>query len=107
MPLLLRILHLEDDPLDAELIAGMLRRESFQAEITVCSSRNSFLAALWDRTFDVILADNYLPGFDGQTALMLAREASPTTPFIFVSGFWGRRRRWNPSRTERRICIQA
>jgi PAS domain S-box-containing protein len=89
MPLLLRILHLEDDPLDAELIAGMLRRESFQAEITVCSSRNSFLAALWDRTFDVILADNYLPGFDGQTALMLAREASPTTPFIFVSGVLG------------------
>src|SRR5262245_42800795 len=89
MPSILRILHLEDDPLDAELIAGTLRRESFQAEISVCSSRAAFLSALWDRSFDVILADNYLPGFDGQAALSLAREASPTTPFIFVSGVLG------------------
>jgi PAS domain S-box-containing protein len=34
----------------------------------------------------IILADHSLPQFDGITAMNIAREISPNTPFIFVSG---------------------
>jgi light-regulated signal transduction histidine kinase (bacteriophytochrome) len=38
---------------------------------------------------DVILSDHGLPNFDGFTALAIARERCPQTPFIFVTGAMG------------------
>ena len=37
----------------------------------------------------MILSDFSMPGFDGMAALALARELSPDTPFVFVSGTIG------------------
>ena len=39
--------------------------------------------------FDLIISDYSLPSFDGLSALSLARELSPETPFIFFSGTIG------------------
>ena len=41
---------------------------------------------------DLILSDFTLPGFDGLTALEVARELAPETPFIFLSGTLGEER---------------
>ena len=82
----LRILMLEDSALDAELITAQLQRAGLDFEAERLWSRNAFIEAIENRTFDVILADHVLPGFDGDAALALARERIPQTPFIFVSG---------------------
>jgi signal transduction histidine kinase len=52
-------------------------------------TRQAFLAALETGHFDLILADYSIPGFDGMTALCLAREQAPDIPFLFVSATIG------------------
>ena len=85
----LRILLLEDDAHDAELIQEFLEADHFVCEITRTQTRAEFVAALEDVEIDVILADYTLPSFDGLSALMLASSARPDLPFIFVSGTLG------------------
>ncbi|HEX2726128.1 MAG TPA: HWE histidine kinase domain-containing protein [Beijerinckiaceae bacterium] len=84
----IRILLLEDSDLDAELIAGHLRRAELPHAITRVTSREDYVRALSD-PHDLILADYVLPSFDGLAALELAREKAPQVPFIFVSGTLG------------------
>lgn len=88
MPSPIRILHLEDSSLDAELVAGHLRKARLDHAIERVQDRDEFRRALGERP-DVILADYVLPGFDGLGALAIARECVPHTPFIFVSGTLG------------------
>src|SRR5689334_8631222 len=83
-----RILHLEDDATDSDLIAATLRQD-LPCEITWVSTRESFEKAVAIGECDVILADYHLPGFGGQAALTLCRVRLPSVPFLFVSGFIG------------------
>ena len=84
----LRILHLEDNVGDAELVQAALESDGIAVDVTRVDTRSDFVTAL-ERPFDVILADNTLPAFDGLSALALARRACPDVPFIFVSGTMG------------------
>ena len=85
----LRVLHVEDDPLDRDLVAETLRAQGLACEIVAVDTRDGFAAALDSGPFDIILADDRLPAFDGQSALALAVERAPHVPFIFVSGTLG------------------
>jgi PAS domain S-box-containing protein len=85
----LRILSLEDDPHDTELIQELLAAEDVVCEITRVDTEPVFLASLDDGGIDVILADYSLPSFDGLSALRLAITRCPDVPFIFVSGTLG------------------
>jgi DNA-binding NtrC family response regulator len=85
----LRILLLEDDLGDVELIQELLEVDHFDCEVTRVQTRPEFLAALESAEIDVILADYKLPSFDGLSALKLAQSARPDLPFIFVSGTIG------------------
>jgi len=89
MPSLVRILHLEDDSTDSELISSTLRHEGLDCEIQWVSNQAHFESALAQGDFDLILADYHLPGFDGQAALALCRQLHCPAPFLFVSGFIG------------------
>ena len=80
----LRILHLEDNLADAELIQAALESDGILVDVTRVETQADFVRAL-GQPFDVILADNTLPTFDGLSALALARHACPDVPFIFVS----------------------
>lgn len=82
----LRILHLEDDSTDAELIQIQLRRNSIDCRIVRVATRAAYEAALRRPAFDLILSDSSLPAFDGLSALVMALEKSPGTPFVFVTG---------------------
>ncbi|MDB6018570.1 MAG: putative sensor protein [Pedosphaera sp.] len=86
MNTLLRILHLEDDWNDAELIRRLLLAEELSRDVLRVETSGEFQAALEERKFDFILSDYTLPSFDGMGALNLAREKQPETPFVFVSG---------------------
>jgi PAS domain S-box-containing protein len=85
----LRILLLEDDSSDAELIQELLEVDHLICEVTRAQTRAEFLAALENASIDLILADYKLPSFDGLSALRLALSARPDLPFIFVSGTIG------------------
>src|SRR5207245_7805185 len=85
----LRILHLEDNRTDAELLGWMLKEEGTHCEITCVRKRSDYEAALLQETFDLIISDFSIPQFDGLAALKLAQERHPETPFIFVSGTMG------------------
>ncbi|MFT4111626.1 ATP-binding protein [Silvibacterium sp.] len=83
------ILHLEDNPLDAELTADRLHAAGLRFDVIVADSRASFESALASHTFDLILADYSLPDFDGLGALKLVRRHDPRIPFVFISGVLG------------------
>lgn len=85
----IRVLHLEDAELDAELVRETLRVAGIDCEITVVQTRDDFVRHLFDAKWDVILADYSLPGFDGLEALKLTVKISAETPFIFVTGTLG------------------
>ena len=85
----LHILHLEDDPRDAQLVEAALRQEGIECVITQVSTREAYEAALAQGDIDLILSDYALPGFDGLWALSLAREAHVDAPFILLSGTLG------------------
>ncbi len=85
----LRILSLEDDPNDAELIQELLQSEDIACELSRVDSQTAFLASLEQGGIDLILADYTLPAFDGLSALKLAIQVRPEVPFIFVTGTLG------------------
>lgn len=85
----IRILHLEDDPRDAEMIHNALEAAEPTAEIVRADGRKSFEAALFDSAYDVILTDYAVPGYDGIAALNRAKELQPAVPVIVISGALG------------------
>jgi two-component system cell cycle sensor histidine kinase/response regulator CckA len=85
----LRILQLEDNPADAELIKAQLEGEGFCVEVSRVQTEPDFVASLANDDLDLILADYSLPGFDGLSALALACRQRPQVPFIFISGTIG------------------
>ena len=84
----LRILHLEDDPKDAELIRAALEAAGFAPEIVVVQTKADYLAQL-KHGWDLVLADYKLPQFDGLQALALFKDRGLDSPFILISGTIG------------------
>ena len=84
-----KVLLLEDSDLDADLIQAHLAKAPASLDIARAVDRTTFVQALEREEYDVILSDYSLPGFDGVRALEIAREKTPGTPFIFVSGILG------------------
>jgi PAS domain S-box-containing protein len=80
----LRILFIEDNELDAELVSahlelenvGILKRIQSEAQMT---------EALRTQTWDVILADDALPTFNAQAALAVLKRSGLDIPFIVVA----------------------
>src|SRR3984957_19839866 len=85
----LRILYLEDDPRDAELVQETLENDGLRCQIKRVDTEADFIAALEQGGFELILADYTLPSFDGLSALKIAQRDSPEVPLIFVSGTLG------------------
>lgn len=85
MPQPLRVLILEDNPKDAELVVGQLRRAGFEPDWRRVNTEKDYLANL-DGDFDIILSDYAMPEFDGMRALELLKQRGLSIPFIIVSG---------------------
>jgi len=81
-----RVLHLEDNENDHVLVAETLCADELDCEFTLAKSRDEFEAALRRAEYDLIISDFTLPSYDGLTALSLAQEVRPETPFVFFSG---------------------
>ena len=85
----LRILHLEDSDLDAELIEAELERLGHPVRIERVFTHDAFAAEALPGRHDLILADYVLPTFDGVSAFRMAQAQCPDIPFVFCSGTLG------------------
>jgi two-component sensor histidine kinase/CheY-like chemotaxis protein len=81
----LRILMLEDDRDDAELVVYELRQAGFDLDWRRVDTAEGFLAQL-DWPPDLVLADYSLPQFDALRALHCLQERGLDFPFIVVTG---------------------
>ena len=82
----LRLLYLEDNLRDIELVRAALNRDGLEFELRAARDRTAFETALAEGPVDAILSDYTLPAYDGLTALRQARERFADTPFLLVSG---------------------
>src|SRR5690348_171294 len=85
----LRILHLEDNPDDTEIVSSLLAGKNVPCEILRLDTRKDFEAALKDGKWDLVISDFSLPSFDGLKALSMVREKIGDVPFILFSGTIG------------------
>lgn len=81
----LRVLILEDQPDDAELLELELRRAGFEPNTIRLESEHGFASSLTEQ-LDVILSDYSMPQFDALRALSLLQQSGLDIPFIVVTG---------------------
>jgi len=83
----LKILMLEDDPLDAELNREYLRLlEEYNCIVNWVTDKASYLHSLQSDTPDIILSDYNIPGYNGLEALNDLNARGIIVPFIVVTG---------------------
>ncbi|MRR18515.1 MAG: response regulator, partial [Deltaproteobacteria bacterium] len=83
---MLRILILEDNPADAELIQFELRAAGINFISRIVVHENDFVREIQHYCPDLILSDYDLPSYNGALALAEAGRSCPGTPFILVTG---------------------
>lgn len=82
----LKILMLEDSPIDAEIILQALKREKPNAVFRLVMEKDDFLEAMENFKPDLIISDNTMPQFSATEALELFKELRVPIPFILVTG---------------------
>ena len=82
----LRVLVLEDNPADAELVQFELEEAGFVFTARVVMTEEDFLRELQEFSPDLILSDYDLPRYNGAQALVEAKRRCPDIPFILVTG---------------------
>jgi len=85
----LRILILEDNPDDAELMQYNLKTAGIIYTAKHVETGEAFRNSLVKFSPGLILSDYDLPGFNGAQALKMARKLCPEVPFILVTGAIG------------------
>lgn len=82
----IRILMLEDEPTDAELIERVLREAALSFIVLRADNGEDFIEALVNFGPQIVLADCKLPNFDGLTAVGLVRRMDAELPLIVITG---------------------
>jgi signal transduction histidine kinase len=85
----LRVLLVEDNPDDAELVILELCRAGYQPAFRRVQTAEEMTAALTTQTWDVIVSDHSLPNFSAPEAFAIVRGLNIDIPFIIVSGTVG------------------
>jgi signal transduction histidine kinase len=85
----LRVLLLEDNPLDSELTLQELRNGGFSVSADTASNAEEFTRQVKANQYHIVLADYTLPQWTGMDALQLLRGQSLDTPLILVTGSLG------------------
>jgi PAS domain S-box-containing protein len=85
----LRVLNLEDNPNDSELIQAKLESEWAEVEFLRAGTREEFVRALNQFVPDIVLSDFNLPDISGREALLMVRNDHPDIPVVMVTGALG------------------
>ena len=85
----LRVLLVEDNASDVELVLFALRRDGFDVSSDVVQTVEDFALRVQATAYDVILADYNLPQWRGTEALDILRRDNLDVPLIVVTGYLG------------------
>lgn len=85
----IKLLLVDDSVDDRELILMNLRRGGYAPNVHSVDTKDGFVEALQEKSWDLIICDYSMPGFDGLTALAILQEHKQDIPFILVSGAIG------------------
>jgi len=88
----LRVLYLEDNLPDVELVRFELERAGIFIRLRHVQTRAEYIASLADFQPSIVLSDHGLPAFDSISALTLLKEHNPNVPFILLTGTLGEER---------------
>ena len=82
----IRILYVDDYPLDRELVRDALTKENAEFELIEAASREEFETALAKGGFDLVLSDFNILGFEGLQVLSTVHTKDASIPVIIVTG---------------------
>ncbi len=82
----IKILMVEDNPFDAELIVATLKRGGFEPVFARVDNRSDMQEALAHASWDLVTCDHSMPEFSAPEALELLKELGIEIPVIIVSG---------------------
>jgi len=82
----IRVLHVDDDPEFAEMVATFLEREDDRFDISTATTADEGLTRLSTHEFDCVVSDYEMPGQSGIEFLETVREEYPALPFILYTG---------------------
>jgi len=85
----LRVLIVDDNEDDAQLVVDQLERSGWAVTWERVETREAMVAALDRSTFDLIVSDYSMPRFRAPEALALWKERGPDVPFIVATGSIG------------------
>jgi len=85
----LKVLLVEDSEEDAALILMALRKGDWDLATKRVDTASALKAVLADESWDLILSDYSMPGFDGLAALRIVKEFGIDIPIILISGTIG------------------
>lgn len=85
----LRVLVVEDDPADVELVLSALRSGGLDPDGEVARAAEDFTDQVRKNSYDVILADYSLPSWNGMETVEVLRREGLDIPVVVVSGSLG------------------
>src|SRR5437763_5828960 len=85
----LRVLVVQDDPSDVELVLHALKTGGIQVEREIVQTAEEFTQRIRTNTYEVVLADYSLPGWNGLDTVEILRREGLDIPVIVVSGALG------------------
>ena len=86
MPEPIRVLHVDDNPLDRELARDALEKEHEGFRVTAAASRQEFEARLAEGDYDIVLSDFNILGIEGLEVIDAVRARDPSVPVLIVTG---------------------
>jgi CheY-like chemotaxis protein len=82
----LRVLFVEDNPDDAELLVRALKKEGYDPVHRRVETDHELRLALLNEEWDIVLCDWAIPGFEAPAALEVVQSSHREVPFVIVSG---------------------
>ncbi len=81
-----RILHIDDNLHDRDLVQDALDHAEMDFEITSATTREEFELKLKDGKFDIILSDFNILGYTGLDVLKAVQQHHPELPVVLLTG---------------------
>lgn len=81
-----KVLYLEDDRHDVELLQLSCQQDEPDCEITAVETREAYIEALKSGRYVAILSDSGVFDLSGPEAVKLARQFTPSLPYVFYCG---------------------
>lgn len=88
-PRKLRVLLIEDNASDSELMLHAMKKAGLESEAEVVESAEEFTDRIRRNKYDIILADYRLPGWNGMETVSILRQEGLDVPVVLVSGALG------------------